>query len=65
MSKFNNLSNDSLDQNEVDYCANRKYKDSLFRLLFGREENNIIVFIVVGFCCSCCIDCLCCSTFIS
>ena len=54
MSNFNNLSNDSLDQNEVDYGANRKYKDSLFRLLFGREENKIIVFIVVGFCCSCC-----------
>ena len=40
MSKYNNLSNDSLDQNEVDYGANRKYKDSLFRLLFGREENK-------------------------
>ena len=40
MSNFNNLSNDSLDQKEVDYGANRKYKDSLFRLLFGREENK-------------------------
>ena len=40
MSKNNNLSSDSLNQNNVDYGANRQYKDSLFRLLFGREENK-------------------------
>ena len=65
MSTLNNVSNDTLEENSSNYCTNRKYKDSLFRLLFGREENNIIVFIVVGFCCICCIDYPCCSTFIS
>ncbi len=54
MSSLSNISNDNLTENDVDYGANKKYKDSLFRLLFGREENKIIVFIVVGFCCSCC-----------
>ena len=55
MSKFNDYFDiDSNDENSINYSANRCYKDSLFRLLFGREENKIIVFIVVGFCCSCC-----------
>ena len=40
MSKINNLSSDNLNKNDVDYGANRQYKDSLFRLLFGREENK-------------------------
>ena len=40
MSNRSNFSNDDLTENNVDYGANRKYKDSLFRLLFGREENK-------------------------
>ena len=40
MSNLSNFSNDDLTENDVDYGANRKYKDSLFRLLFGREENK-------------------------
>ena len=40
MSTLNNVSNDTLEENSSNYGANRKYKDSLFRLLFGREENK-------------------------
>ena len=40
MSTLNNVSNDTLEENNVNCGTNRKYKDSLFRLLFGREENK-------------------------
>ena len=40
MSTLNNVSNDTLEENNSNYGTNRKYKDSLFRLLFGREENK-------------------------
>ena len=40
-----------LREETAEYKANRQYKDSLFRFIFGREENIIIVFIVVSFCC--------------
>lgn len=41
MSKFNDYFDiDSNDENSINYSANRCYKDSLFRLLFGREENK-------------------------
>ena len=40
MTTFNNVSNDTLEENNSNFGTNRKYKDSLFRLLFGREENK-------------------------
>ena len=39
----------------TEYQANRQYKDTLFRFIFGREENIIKVFIVVGFYCIYCL----------
>ena len=40
----------------AEYKANRQYKDSLFRFIFGREENIIKVFIVVGSSCCYCLN---------
>ena len=41
MSSLNNYYDVSSNgENSLNYSANRCYKDSLFRLLFGREENK-------------------------
>ena len=40
-----------LREESVKYKANDRYKDNLFRFIFGREKNIIIVFIVVSFYC--------------